>query len=225
MSFKPADFFLGVVNFLGDLVPGGILVFILLFNRDSRIWSEFTAWHSAQWFAFGVAAYTVGQLLLAVSEFFNGTVDRVSSWLNPCFYRKLVEAEASFRAFSKLGFPPPDSECTMQGRASCFHSALAWVRLRNSSAAAEIDHGMADYKLLRCLLVILPISMWVSRPHLCWIFAEFVGWICTYIAFLRMYNWARYFAFDYALQIERLPGKVSPSASGLPAEGGRQDEA
>ncbi len=63
---------------------------------------------------------------------------------------------------------------------------------------------MADYKLLRCLLVMLPVIMWAS-PHCWWLqFIEALLGFITALAFARMYNWARYFAFDYALQLSKL---------------------
>lgn len=67
---KPIDFYLGVVNFLGVLVPGA--VFLFLRNLPPDTWS-IPGTGIPQWLAFGGVAYLIGQLLLAITE-----------WLNSC---------------------------------------------------------------------------------------------------------------------------------------------
>src|SRR5579864_7686830 len=97
MSFKPGDFFLGVVSFLGDLVPGAVLVSLLLLRFRPQDWGHRASWPSVDWAVFAVAAYIAGHLLLAVSEMLNERVDWFCRWFAPKSYKKLIEVEKEFR--------------------------------------------------------------------------------------------------------------------------------
>lgn len=212
MPFKPADFFLGVVNFIGDLVPGAILLSLLLLRLSPCEWQCRALWPRVDWLIFGVAAYVAGQLLLAVSELLNDAVDLFSRLAQHDSFEKLKELENEFRTVHRnLMWPGRDKEKVgnwLERRSFAFHTALSYVRLKNATAAAEVDHHMADYKLLRCLLVMLPVIVWVST-HSWWLqLIELALGFVVFLAFARMYNWARYFAFDYALQ---LSGPPAPS--------------
>src|SRR5215472_12109136 len=68
MNFKPADFFLGIVDFLGVLVPGAVLAY-LLDDRLSHIY-RISPLH-VHWLAFAAVSYLFGHLLLALTESFN----------------------------------------------------------------------------------------------------------------------------------------------------------
>src|SRR5438034_6916769 len=69
MSFKPSDFYLGIVDFLGVLVPGAVLVFM----QGHRIFPALSTPSSAtDWTIFLGTAFIAGQLLLALSELLNG---------------------------------------------------------------------------------------------------------------------------------------------------------
>jgi len=208
MSFKPGDFFLGVVSFLGDLVPGVVLLSLLLVRFRPQDWCYRANWSRVDWAMFAIAAYIAGHLLLAVSEMLNEKVDWFCKWFMPNAYKRLTEVEKKFRKMHRQFMCP---ECTdekdddpLQNRSFVFHTALSYVRLKSAEAAAEVDHHMADYKLLRCLLVMLPVIVWVS-PHHRWLqVTEVLLGVPAVFAFVRMYNWARFLAFDYALQLSKL---------------------
>ena len=207
MSFKPSDFFLGVVSFLGVLVPGAVFVFLLLSQLPPQPWVQ-----RPNWIAFAVAAYILGCLLLAASEILNLTVDWLSKGLLPRFYTKLQEVEADFRQKHHDLMCPETAGKKVEGdlkdRGLRFHTALSYVRLRNAEAAAEVDHHMADYKLLRglvaVLLVSVAISLGVAPRNFSLLVLESGLAALAFLCFVRMYNWARFLAFDYALQLSRL---------------------
>ena len=79
MSFKPGDFFLSIVSFLGVLLPGAVFVFL----RGSSVQAVFEPkdfeprW---RWVVAAVAAYVAGQILLALTEPLNWLAEYVAAW-------------------------------------------------------------------------------------------------------------------------------------------------
>jgi len=207
MSFKPGDFYLGVVSFLGVLLPGAVFLFLLLFSypADPRLRLQ-------DWRVFAAAAYIVGHLFLAVAERLNSTADRVTRLLGRHFYDALFNVEGDFASAHRASMGSEKSAGDAhdpQVRAFRFHTALSYVRLRSAEAAAEVDHHMADYKLLRSLVLVLLLNAIIAlrRPNDGWPAAtiEIVVSAFAYVCFVRMYNWARYLVFDYAIML--LKGK------------------
>jgi len=157
------------------------------------------------WIAFAIASYIAGCLLLAASELLNLTVDWVARRLSPNFHEELRRIELDYRKCHCVFMSPEyvKDEKTLKARGFCFHTALSYVRLKEKEAAAEIDHHMADYKLLRCFVLVLLLSSvlvhWIQpgcRSLLS--FLEIAISTLAYLCFVRMYNWARYMAFSYA---------------------------
>jgi hypothetical protein len=64
MAYKPGDFFVGVIDFFGILVPGAVLLFL---DRDCAVNSvslPLTGNQTALWVVFLVGSYVVGHFLL-----------------------------------------------------------------------------------------------------------------------------------------------------------------
>ncbi len=129
MPFKPADFFLGVVNFIGDLVPGAVLLSLLLARLLPGDWQCRALWPRVDWLIFGVAAYIAGQLLLAISEMLNEAVDRFSMLVQHDSFEKLKELEAEFRRVHRNliwhGHGEEKVGKWLDSRAFAFHTALS----------------------------------------------------------------------------------------------------
>src|SRR2546428_5981174 len=145
---KPGDFFLGVVNFLGVLVPGAAL--LLLRGPSLQGW-HLTAGPVPPWLIFSGAAYLAGQFLLAVTEALNSMAAGAAKQISRTLHNDIAafRHEASERLeLIRIGSP-----------GSKFHTALSYLRTRNAAAAAELDHHMADYKLLRNLFAVLVIDL------------------------------------------------------------------
>ena len=197
---KPSDFFLGVVNFLGVLVPGAVFLFLRNF--------ELTTWNAKtpipEWLVFGGFAYLIGQFLLAVTEMFNDWV-RYFRW---GIFRTLYRDVKGFRerASKQLSLHQSDSD------SSKFHSALSYLRIKNSAASSDVDHHMADYKLLRNLVLVLAIDGTIRacmKPHqLGEAGLEFLLMLICFGAFVRMYNWAQLLAFQYVGLLQSNPEDV-----------------
>lgn len=195
---KPSDFFLGVVNFLGVLVPGAALLFLRSF--DPSAWSLAKS-PIPDWLVFGGFAYLIGQLLLAVTEVFNDAVPYFKGWI----FRKVYLDVKAFRERASKRLELADSDSP----SSKFHSALSYLRINNAAATGEVDHHMADYKLLRNLVLVLAIDavMRAFTPQRQRGLAglELLLMIVCFGAYVRMYNWAQLLAFQYVCLIHSDP--------------------
>lgn len=216
MPFKPSELFLGVVNFLGVMVPGAIFCFLLLRRLPVGTGSKWS-----NWMVFAAAAYVFGQLLLAVSEILNRSVDGVAGRLSAGLDAKLWEVEKEFRQWYRnaMQINPVDKKSEDRSdSAFFFHTALSYVRLNHAEAAGEVDHHMADYKLLRSLVAVFLFDVIISigvAPRFYFLYMVEVGLAAlSFLCFVRMYNWARFLAFDYALSISHL--KPSAPAASTP---------
>jgi hypothetical protein len=190
---KPGDFFLGVVNFLGVLVPGAILIFL-------RGWTSYVTTDVTEyrWLVIGGASYVLGQFLLGTTEILNEIARKVPG-------RFFVQPDVVlFRddARKQLGLLKEGSEQAQ------FHAALSYLRIKDAAAAVEIDHHMADYKLLRNLLAILAIDLlartlgYPKPESQAVIFLESLALVACFIAFVRMFNWAQLLSFQYVCLIK-----------------------
>ena len=201
MSFKPSDFYLGIVDFLGVLVPGAVLALM----RGYRIRPALSNPSSAtEWTIFLGTAFIAGQLLLALSELLNDLAlpfDRI-------FFHQLREGvdELEDRAALLL-----KAGIVEKKGPTVFHAALSYLRLKNGEAAAEVDRHMADYKLLRNLVAVFVTDFLASLilgPRSCarMIFDGVLA-VLSFIAFARMLGWAHLLAFQYCCLIDTLKEK------------------
>jgi hypothetical protein len=208
---KPSDFFLGVVNFLGVLVPGAALLLL------RGCYGDYWLFHGSPvppWLVFGGAAYVVGQLLLASTEILN----LVAGWVATHWTKKLGPDINAFLEEAKQYLPLLKNPVTSPQ--SQFHIALSFLRLEKSAAVAEIDHHMADYKLLRNLVAVLAID-WVVRAismqqeKCLLLIVEGVAFVLTFIAFVRMLGWAKLLAYQYVCLIgyQKKNSTEAPNAS------------
>jgi len=103
-----------------------------------------------------------------------------------------------------------------------FHTALSFLHLENPAAAAEVDHHMADYKLLRNMLAVLIIDLVARacsiREQLPLFLLEIATLGLCFIAFVRMFAWAQLLAYQYVCLI--LDGyEKKNKASQIPMDG------
>src|SRR5262245_48214001 len=232
MSFKPGDFFLGVVTFLGVLVPGAVLITIqgpafleLLGQKDQSL----TVWlgeSTAHWLIFGGVAYIAGQLLLALTEFLNPGADLLAPlwrWLHLApLWRRLHLAPLWRQLHEDIGVLRSKAAGLLPaeipgGNGSLFHAAISSVRLGSSEAAAEVDRHMADYKLLRNLVGVVLVDLAVSavrQPRsVVLTTVELVLGVLSFVAFVRVFYWTQLLAFEYVVLIH----KDKPATADLPA--------
>jgi hypothetical protein len=201
MSFKPSDFYLGIVDFLGVLVPGAVLVFM----QGYRILPALSNPSSVtDWTIFLGTAFITGQLLLALSELLNGLAPSVAGFFSPQLREGVDELEKAAASLLEKGIVGKTGP-------TVFHAALSYLRLKNGEAAAEVDRHMADYKLLRNLVAVFVTDFLASLilgPRSCarLIFDGVLAFL-SFIAFARMLGWAHLLAFQYCCLIDSLKEK------------------
>lgn len=138
---KPADFFIGIVDFFAVLLPGAILTGIVV-RAAPGIADDFSSGAGAA--AFAVAAYVLGQLAYALGTVLDRVYDKlyVERWKRRSgddpYLVRAREAAAADR-------PPGDD---------LYDWADAYVRVNVEAGAAEVDRLQADSKFFRTLTVV-----------------------------------------------------------------------
>jgi len=207
MNFTPGDFYLGIVDFLGVLVPGTVLVVLQggRFASAARIRNLptdstfFLPASTTQWAFLLGAGFIVGQLLLALSEHLNALVPRFLrfSKAKPAKYIHALEPKAA--DILKAGTAAKSGPIV-------FHAAISYLRLEAPNAVGEVDRHMADYKLLRNLVAVfladLLISVALAPQEPARLIFDGVLGALSFLAFARMLGWAQVLAFQYCCLVD-----------------------
>jgi hypothetical protein len=146
MDYKPADFFVGLVDFFAILLPGALLSFAFKTTATKYVFGPvLPAIHSQAegWVVFLFAAYLLGQFVsLLGATFMDSIYDH--TYL-PYKRRK--------------GDPRYDKAKELAGEYSKISGVLKWaaayVRLHKPEAAMEIERFEATSKFFRSLFVVL----------------------------------------------------------------------
>src|SRR5215471_14665471 len=146
MSGKPADVFLGVIDFFGILVPGiALLVLQGSTLADLAAISVPEAQNWWDWVPALVAAYVIGHFLIGMGASLNH--------LLPAFYSE--DKDHYFQGVRNQVPVPPGITPT---RSRVFHAALSFIRIASASALAEVERQAAEYKLFRSLTLVFLID-------------------------------------------------------------------
>lgn len=146
MDYKPADFFVGLVDFFAILLPGALLAFVFKDVAAKHVFGVALPRIGNQvegWVAFTFAAYLLGQFVSLVGATF---MDRIY--------------DVTYLAYKRrAGDPRYDKAKELEGEYSRLAGVLKWagayVRLCNADAALEIDRFEATSKFFRSLVVVL----------------------------------------------------------------------
>ncbi|HEX6307291.1 MAG TPA: hypothetical protein VFZ69_03825 [Longimicrobiales bacterium] len=152
MSYKPDDFFVGVVDFFAVLLPGAVVVAVgrpflpeTLYGADGVLQPVTGA--AASWMMFLLGSYLAGHLLFLLGAFLDSTLyDPLRSVTVP---PKKDEAYRAARA-ARDGSLGGSAEVM-----NPFQWARASLRLQAPAAVAEIERYEADSKFFRSLTVAL----------------------------------------------------------------------
>jgi hypothetical protein len=145
MDYKPSDFFIGVIDLFGILVPGAVLLFL-----DGDMLLRAMAFQlgpdpATQWAASLVGSYVLGHFLLGIGVPLNKTLEMFRPAGSDPFYKEVRES---------IGLPGKIEHT----RANAFYRAYAYVRLHSPDALADIERQMADYKLFRGLTLVFALD-------------------------------------------------------------------
>jgi len=161
VNAKPADFFMGVMDFFAILLPGAILTFLLLPKTvDVSTWTILTPIkdsNSASWIAFFVASYVLGHLLHHMGTYLDDlvydssfkkyhTLDKIEN------ERDKYEVEPRQKVLEKT-YDIMERTLSDKSMFNAFQWAQGCIRAVYDSPAKEIDRGGADSKFFRSLAI------------------------------------------------------------------------
>jgi hypothetical protein len=186
-DFKPNDFFVGVIDFFGILVPGAVLLYLRgeyllgLLGKDMPPASETIAY----WVLFGIGSYLLGQILLGAGVPLNRLAD--------CFWPERGDQFYS-EVRKRIDLPK-----AIENRANGFYRAFSFVRLNSASALVEIERQAAEYKLFRSLTLVFLFDSLLSfaAGHSLRALTSGVLFLVSAGRFLFLLDWTRRITFEF----------------------------
>ena len=188
MNYKPSDFFIGVIDLFGILVPGAVLLFLHGESLAKPLALSLDHQQTALLVAFSIGSYVLGHFLLGIGVPLNRTLCVFRPEGKDDFYKAIKDTIDLPRGVAKT-------------RTNVFYRAYALVRLESPSALTEIERQMADYKLFRSLTVIfgldLVLTAIVGAPHWSrWLFSGTLFVVAAW-RFLFLLGWTYRITFEY----------------------------
>jgi hypothetical protein len=169
---KPAEFFIGLVDFFAILLPGGLATAICLqladldtrFQaiKDKSILSNLPAdQHWPLWVAFVVVSYLLGHFIFLVGSVSLDNLYDLTYYMVSKNESKELREHSTRLVKTALGLPE-------NGKIdSIFQWARVFVRLRSPATALEVDRLEADSKFFRSLTVLLFLASYLVPAAVC----------------------------------------------------------
>ena len=162
MSYKPSDFFVGVIDFFGVIMPGAIATYLLAPSilRHARAFDmDGLESGPSAWAAFFVGSYVLGHLVFLVGSLIDYGYDPVRRFFKPQDKDQLFLAvsrlEKSLLGGSDIGLNP-------------FKFAKSFLQFHHAGASADIAHLEADSKFFRSLSIVIMGSIALGVTHAEW---------------------------------------------------------
>lgn len=145
---KPADVFIGAMDFFAILMPGALLAFLLMPLEPLVFGPVLPAirGEAMGWVAFAITAYFFGHLLHHLGSFLDDSYDKGYVRERRKFGDEPLLVEARKLARADLG---DDLQ-----NINLFYWAGSYVRTQNSNAAAELERAGGDSKFFRSLCLV-----------------------------------------------------------------------
>jgi hypothetical protein len=187
MEYKPGDFFVGVIDFFGILIPGAIFAFLhgcyllcLVGAPPPPIGGPFF------WVKFLVGSLLLGHFLSGCSVPLNRLVDVFWRENKDKFYEEAAQ---------EISLP------VAMNRKDAFYRAYCFLRINSPPAIAEIDRQVADYKLFRSLTALFLFDSFFAyasgAPNWHRLLVSFVFMVLAGARYLFLLNWTRQLTFEY----------------------------
>jgi hypothetical protein len=233
MDVKPADFFIGVMEFFAILLPGAILTY-LLFPFSAAVVAPVLPIPSEQverWILFVILAYMLGHSLHHVGSL----LDKAYDWVYVSNYKR---RDGDDPVLEQVKTQVANQVAYADKLPSKFSWAQSYVRVNSDSAASELERSGADSKFFRSLTLVLLIAAVIAVAQS----ASWLGvglFVAALFAFWRFCSrrWVtsqltyEYFLILTSTESAKQPhdprdksndtgGQVAPP--GLPVEGGGQ---
>jgi hypothetical protein len=148
MDYKPSDFFIGVIDFFGILVPGAVFLYLegtSLAEPFGPLWPPED--QVVRWIVFILGSYVFGQFLLGLGVPLNRLLGVVQPEKRDGVYHAVKEALNQ------------EVQPAIAHRKEAFYRAYAYVRLHSPAALTEIERQTADYKLFRSLTLVFALDL------------------------------------------------------------------
>jgi len=161
MNYKPADFFIGVMEFFAILMPGAMLAFLLIDCGTLLFGNSLPSLPgtAGKWIAFLVASYVLGHLL----HHLGGILDK---WIYDRLYvKQWKRRNGEERLLTRTRELMQEALGNDANMTSAFSWAGSFVRVHSDAAASELERGGADSKFFRSLslVAIVAVVLLVSR--------------------------------------------------------------
>lgn len=223
MDYKPGDFFIGVIDLFGILVPGAVFLFLRGSWLGNALGLHVDPHEKWFWAIFLLGAYLLGHFFLGLGVPFN-RLGKVLTFGSDAYYNYVKdkitlpsETQRNHRVHSiwRRLFRPLEDK-----RAAAFYQAYAFVRLKSSPAVAEIERQMADYKLFRSLMLVFAVDLGLWLVHTpggsASLVLEVLMCILAGLRFLFLLNWTYRITFEYyaLLKADSQPASLKAGAGG-----------
>jgi hypothetical protein len=189
MSDKPGDFFLGVIDFFGIVVPGFALL-VLQGPTLSRL-AGISLPQTGNWWAWAAAfvvAYVAGHFLLGLGV----PLNRLAAAVFP---------EASDLYFQDVRNQVPLPLNAPRSRSNVFNAAFSFIRIASPRALAEVERQAGEYKLFRSLALLFLLDALLSTllGQCSWrrVTVEAVFSVAAGARFLFLLAWTQRLCFEF----------------------------
>ncbi len=170
-DYKPNDLFVGVVDLLGILLPGALLVYLALpMARGALTLLPPLDSDLERWAAFLVAAYVAGHFLHQAGDL---VLDRHVYDKRYVEKKRRAGAEPILVKVRQLMAEHPYA-------GSAFSWAGSFVRLHSARATDEVERAGAESKFFRSLALVAFISLLVAVYRDFWDYAAFAALVTAF---------------------------------------------
>jgi hypothetical protein len=232
VNFKPSDFFIGIIDFFGILIPGLVLYYfhgsVLL---DSLNVGTGNKGGLQNWVLVLCSSYILGHFLLGFSIWLNDiSVRKLDDVTWEYFYdtkyyiilpRKGNHEKSKKRIWLRLlDWLYRSDKKKRNGEypeiTNAFYAAFSFLRLNSTAAMAELERQTAESKLFRslCLLFIIDFLITGFNYFFCFLpgptplgrpLLSLGLVLLTWHRFDFLFDWTYRLAFDFFLQIHKAP--------------------
>jgi hypothetical protein len=181
MATKPADFFIGVVDFFAIILPGALLSYMALHalkQHGSGLMLLVPEGTAPGWVAFALSAYLLGHFASLIGAFFLDPLYKLSYVRWHARTGDQIYGHAGKLKAKELG----------ANDVTTYKWARMSIRLRNASAMQEIDRLEADSKFFRSVTIVLLISPCIITSYRGTFWGVSLWALLVLLAFLRFAN-------------------------------------
>ena len=188
MDYKPADFFVGIIDLFGVLIPGAIFTYLhgnyLLCLVGTQLPSGNGMPHIG---GFVVVSLLLGHFLLGCSTPLNVLVDIFWKESNDQYYKE-VKPDISLPA-------------GREKRRDAYYRAYWFLRIKSAEAIAEVDRQVADYKLFRSLTALFLLDPFLACASGAFTYRRLMVSLAFMLLagtrYVFLLNWSQRMTFEY----------------------------